>query len=353
LIDTAPLALSAETEYLARSVDSVLVVIQSGVTTRAQLLAAVKTLQRLEVGAVGFVLNRVSLAKADPAFRQSLRDMEEHLRNQGVSSSMWPVKWHGILDEPQRKPEYAASENAPPVQSEHKQVVADAQAQSAAYGSPKTPAEFPSQPRPMPPNDSESPWWLLPTNSRLRPEARASANEACAAERVPTDYPESAPARLTPPQLPDWFWESGASGTGDFTRLAVEHAAAAREQLPTDAESRLERLRGLFANVGLANLHRNRESFPSDEEPPSPIPVVAPSLIVPRVAEPKPAAPLVEKAPEPAIAPQINAKPEILSPKEFVPVKEQKHRFTSASDSAWNDDDIRTLPSKRGQYGPR
>ena len=77
-VDTPPLVLSAETEYLARSVDGALVVIRSGVTTRAQLLAAVNTLQRLEVGAVGFVLNGVSLAKADPAFRHSLEDMEKH-----------------------------------------------------------------------------------------------------------------------------------------------------------------------------------------------------------------------------------------------------------------------------------
>ena len=72
LTDTAPLALSAETEYLARFVDCAIVVVQSGVTTRAQLREAAATLQKLDVAAVGFVLNRVGLEKADPAFRLSV-----------------------------------------------------------------------------------------------------------------------------------------------------------------------------------------------------------------------------------------------------------------------------------------
>ena len=78
LTDTAPLLISAETEYLARFVDCAIVVVESGVTTRAQFLAAVNTLQRLEVAAVGFVLNRVKLGMADPAFRRSVQDIEKH-----------------------------------------------------------------------------------------------------------------------------------------------------------------------------------------------------------------------------------------------------------------------------------
>ncbi|MGO9335890.1 MAG: hypothetical protein ACLPY1_00115 [Terracidiphilus sp.] len=80
LTDTAPLAVSAETEYLARYVDCAIVVIESGVTTGEELREAARTLQRLKVGAVGFVLNRVGLAKADPAFRTSVEAVEKHLR---------------------------------------------------------------------------------------------------------------------------------------------------------------------------------------------------------------------------------------------------------------------------------
>jgi Mrp family chromosome partitioning ATPase len=85
ITDTAPLAVSAETEYLARLVDCAIIVVESGVSTRSQLREVANSLQRLDVAAVGFVLNRVKLQKADPAFRRSVRDVEQHLRTQGRS----------------------------------------------------------------------------------------------------------------------------------------------------------------------------------------------------------------------------------------------------------------------------
>jgi polysaccharide biosynthesis transport protein len=351
LIDTAPLVLSAETEYLVRSVDGALVVIQSGVTTRAQLLAAVNTLQRLEVGAIGFVLNRVSLAKADPAFRRSLHEMEKHLRTQGASSSMWPVRWRGFVDEPPRKPEYAAHDHALPEHSEHAPEAADERASSTVYEFPKASAELPARPKPVLPIDAEMPWWLLPPSSRVKPEA--SVVETCAAEPVQTEYPDSAPPRIRAPKLPDWFWEGGTNGTGDFTRLAAEHAAAATEQIPLDSDSRLERLRGLFSNIGLANLSRNRGPFPPDEPQSSPITVTGSIQVNIPAVEPGPVVAPVEKAVEAVVAQQVFARPEILSPKEFVPIKVQKSRSDAASSTGWNDDEIRILPSKRGQYGSR
>jgi len=50
------------------------------VTTRNELRNAAATLQRLNVRAVGFVLNRVGLTKADPAFRASVEAVEKHLQ---------------------------------------------------------------------------------------------------------------------------------------------------------------------------------------------------------------------------------------------------------------------------------
>jgi succinoglycan biosynthesis transport protein ExoP len=85
LTDTAPLPVSAETEYLARFVDCAIVVIESGKTTRRELREAAATLQRLDVAAVGFVLNRVGLDKADPAFRDSVQAIEKHLDAQAAS----------------------------------------------------------------------------------------------------------------------------------------------------------------------------------------------------------------------------------------------------------------------------
>lgn len=84
--DSSPLTESAEAEQMVRSADCAIVVIESGVTTRAELRAVAETLQRIKATAVGFVLNRVQLAKADPAFRRSIKEMERELRNQGQNT---------------------------------------------------------------------------------------------------------------------------------------------------------------------------------------------------------------------------------------------------------------------------
>lgn len=86
LSDTAPLLISAETEYLARFVDCAIVVVESGVTTRAELQETADALQKLSVPAVGLVLNRVKLATADPAFRSAVEGTEAHVRTQGRAS---------------------------------------------------------------------------------------------------------------------------------------------------------------------------------------------------------------------------------------------------------------------------
>jgi hypothetical protein len=86
LADSAPLAASEETEHLVRSADCTIVVIEAGVTTRAQLRAVASTLQRIKAPAVGFVLNRIRLATADAAFRRSIKEMNRHLRTQGQST---------------------------------------------------------------------------------------------------------------------------------------------------------------------------------------------------------------------------------------------------------------------------
>ena len=88
LTDTAPLAVSAETEYLARFADCAIVVIESGVTSRTEIRNVATRLQHLNVSAVGFVLNRVGHAKADPAFRASVLAVEKHLQNQKNSTAM-------------------------------------------------------------------------------------------------------------------------------------------------------------------------------------------------------------------------------------------------------------------------
>jgi hypothetical protein len=92
LVDAAPLADSEETERLVQSAHCTIVVVESGVTTRAQLRTVANTLQRVKAPAVGFVLNRVRLATADPEFRRSIREMGKQLRKQGHATDWQMLK---------------------------------------------------------------------------------------------------------------------------------------------------------------------------------------------------------------------------------------------------------------------
>lgn len=102
LTDTAPLTVSAEAEYMARRADCTILVIESAKTTRAQLRAAAATLQRLNAAAVGFVLNRVSLANADESFRQSVTEVDRHLRAQGRTAARTAAQNPRLVSEPVR-----------------------------------------------------------------------------------------------------------------------------------------------------------------------------------------------------------------------------------------------------------
>jgi uncharacterized protein involved in exopolysaccharide biosynthesis len=80
ITDAAPLAISAETEYLTRYADAAIVIVQSGVTTDVQLRDTARSLQRLGVPTMGFVLNRIRTQHADSHFRQSTHLLETNLR---------------------------------------------------------------------------------------------------------------------------------------------------------------------------------------------------------------------------------------------------------------------------------
>ena len=99
LTDTAPLTVSAESEYMARRADCTILVLESGKTTRAQIRAAANSLQRLNAAAVGFVLNRVSLANADESFRRSVSEVERHLRVQGRTTARTAAQNPRIMSE--------------------------------------------------------------------------------------------------------------------------------------------------------------------------------------------------------------------------------------------------------------
>jgi uncharacterized protein involved in exopolysaccharide biosynthesis len=143
LADTAPLLVSAETEYLARFVDCAIVIIESGVTTRTELRNAAATLQRLDVGAVGFVLNRVGLDKADPPFRASIEAVEKHLQTHSNIAARRTER--STSYDPEESAARPATPKQPSVPSMFEPEVAAAAAAVARF-SPRAVAENPAAP---------------------------------------------------------------------------------------------------------------------------------------------------------------------------------------------------------------
>jgi uncharacterized protein involved in exopolysaccharide biosynthesis len=191
LTDTAPLAVSAETEYLARFVDCAIVIIESGVTTRAQLREAAATLQRLNVGAVGFVLNRVGLAKADPAFRASVEAVEKHLKAQG-SNAARRTERHSPL-----APEQSAARDAHPKTATARVLfepeAAAVAAAAARFSSPSVlkaavaPAVCPSSSMVFAPAAEAAKRFSLPLASASTPETDEAVASPAVAESAVTD----------------------------------------------------------------------------------------------------------------------------------------------------------------------
>jgi Mrp family chromosome partitioning ATPase len=392
LTDTAPLVISAETEYLARFVDCAIVVVESGVTTRAQVLGSLNTLQRLEVAAVGFVLNRVGLAKADPDFRDSVREIEKHLHAQSLSASRRAVASRIFDDEPLQEAESVPNET-PFLASSAPAVPEPAPEPAARRSSPEIPlsleipqeptdmAAEPQPPEPPPPAplpskpaarvDSEVPWWLLDSTPQT-------------ITKYPLPSKPREPARPAPstPELEAqassaWSWEGDSSWPGDFGRRVVpaaapEAAAEIAEEVapeeepqleieknPYETESRLSGLRGVLFSLGLKNLSKSRGSAQADEESSLPLESEPEHTVLARrftpFAEPAPVEATPAKA-EVASAPasHVMAEPEFLPPREFVPIKDREPSGEIGSTPRYDlldeDDDIQILPSRRGQY---
>jgi succinoglycan biosynthesis transport protein ExoP len=300
LTDTAPLTVSAETEYLARFVDFAIVVIESGVTTRAELRAVAQGLQRLNVAAVGFVLNRVGMAKADPAFRTSVRAVEQHLHAQGSSLTRRTVRSRhvavdntaGSAPSPRAPREDAVPRRTPTAAPE-----AAGLARAAAPAAQHVPAtqEWPSAPVPLPPppapqSKSDQPWWLSDASQRPEPDAAAEQS-----------------------RQPD-----------------VEEASR-------NTFSRLSGLRNILSSQGLDHLNRSRETAPQAGETFPPVESKAPRQAVSHIKMPhaEPVSAAVADS-----AGHVFAMPEFLPPGPAVTQRDRRDTF----------DDVEILPSMRGQY---
>jgi polysaccharide biosynthesis transport protein len=85
LIDSDPMPISANTEYLARVVDATVLVVKAGTSTRQELHRAARLLERLQVAGVAVVLNKIQLGRADRDLRRELRCFEQPRRKKYLS----------------------------------------------------------------------------------------------------------------------------------------------------------------------------------------------------------------------------------------------------------------------------
>ncbi len=317
LTDAAPLLISAETEYLARFVDCAIVVAESGVTTRAQLLDAVNALQRLDVATVGFVLNRVGLAKADPAFRNSIREIENHRRAQSRPAASGPASASATAEAALPEPEQLSGEThfgsapalaakavswpeqsvpAAPSQPVKPESSKPESAKPARAPAPESPAhwpkheiaEWPSAERGVPhlvetapAEDADMPWWLAEAKSQVHPAISKPVEPTEAALPEPAETAPAEPVHANPlletEKQSFASWEEPPLRAGEFLLRATSSPAA--PPVPTEvpqmqpdlhsneSQSRLTGLRGLLFSLGLKNLSRIEDLASDDEDP--------------------------------------------------------------------------------------
>ncbi|MGB8260235.1 MAG: hypothetical protein WCE75_07780 [Terracidiphilus sp.] len=363
ITDTAPLTVSAETEYLARFVDAAIVVVESGATTREQLRSTANTLQRLDVGSVGFVLNRVRHDKADRAFRQSLQAIEEHLRAQVFSTARRTERTRPVpapvaaptREEP--KPQPAAAEPAPVPPSRKAESTppppvireltpGDSDAEPFPFRRPHAAAE----PEPVP----------APRLASQRVAAEpAAARSAAFVDELPAQswdrigQPQPVPRREVRPPSPPQPEPVPPPPVHVYAEPVPEDAPAYDEE-PAEASpaTRLSGLRNILFTLGLQRLGHNHpvareyETEPPPYEPPEP--------------EERPAfVPAFVPQPEPAVASagtstvHIFAQPEFLPPRSASGDREDGSQTAARRDRRESWDDVDILPSWRGQYKKR
>jgi uncharacterized protein involved in exopolysaccharide biosynthesis len=444
LTDTAPLVVSAETEYLARHVDCAIVVVASGVTTRAQLGEVAATLQRLDVAAVGFVLNRIGLQKADPAFRLSVRAIEDHLSAQRseshatrtVRSQLIPVEdpfaGQQFADRELANKRIPAktAESAPPQPAGSSQLATPAPVAQAPVRPSPDPATHlsihehlfvPTEPSPVPPRSSKTQqppkpaeplpvlapadlWWLAqvlhqpdapqdeplpqpamaaeprivtPFESAIDPAPQAAkfpepllVHEPPMVAVVPQPLPvapkpDPVPVpkvELTPPPAPPvepqvQVWEPAPAFASAADNRAVPENAQDAEQAETSLHiaSRFDGLRNLVTVLGLKQMHETEVAHePAPKPAPKPYRVERLSVFERAfVPAPEPVSASVAIA-SPRL---VTAQPEFLPPQPLVYTPAADRRAergaSDGPDRRAGNDEVRILPSKRGQYKRR
>ncbi|MGA7316464.1 MAG: hypothetical protein WBX22_21115 [Silvibacterium sp.] len=90
LIDAAPLLTSAETEYLARFADVTILVGESAKTKKAELKRTARLLERLTVGGVAVIINKVGLLRAEKTLKHDLAEFEARINKTNLR---WQPKY--------------------------------------------------------------------------------------------------------------------------------------------------------------------------------------------------------------------------------------------------------------------
>lgn len=356
--DAAPLLTSVETEYLARFEDSAIVVIEAGVTTKAQLRESVQALQRLHVRSVGFVLNRIPLLKADSSFRELVGTVERQLNTQKRLSKRQEGRRGGKEAAPAASSASRAKETAP---------VSTAKAADST-GKQRPPASR-QQSREKPPaspsteaassssssyNTGSRPMRGRGEPSRTRPSVPVAGLEP-ARQVEPKKDQERERTRNAPREVTEgsgetdvWMWET-ARHVEETPTIDTPSMPDLDDDLPYSASARLGSLRNLMVGTGLKTLHREAEMRAPEDLDQARYERDAGAVLHDEsypVDEPSEAS---EADRPPA---RLVAQPEFLPPRQMIEVEREKEPLRTVPTPVRPDsaDDIETLPSWRGQY---
>jgi len=380
LVDAAPLMVSAQTENLVRHADCTIVVIESGVTTRAQLRAAAAILQRLNAQDVGFVLNRVRWAKADPDFRDSVQEMKWNLHDKNSPSDQRMLRTLRFAVESGRaslEPESAiAGQTA---------AYPGAKAMPPAAGAEQATQVIVAEPEP----EEEPPVSSLRQESQ--PPPRGAALPPGEIPWGLIENPALSDTALTRPQPPRTEAGQPAFSASGGSELAQETAKPEMEPSPHVKLPRLSELRGMHFSDGLKELEQARRSEPPSTETgllmnaiapfeprieqmaptqsaaPAPVPQEQPDIAVPvRTFIPVPEPGVVPAATNGALSQadgsrSVTAQPRFLPQKRATPAKNREQRAGNGNAARRGKspekeehgqalDEVQILPSRRGQY---
>ena len=368
IADTAPLPVSAETEYLAQFVDSAIVVIQSGLTTRAQLRAIAQTFERLDMVAVGFVLNCVSIRKANSSFRQSVRAVEQRLAIQNrLLARHLPRTRPSTENERKSAQEPSVVSEPDAVKRPDDKPITEPSPQAGAA----QPGNASSQDTDTGGSVAETKSAASPRAARGRGEPAKSAAGAKAHKSAPprpaspvqasSDEPAAvaSPSRdpdVPPPPEPPVAPvppNPRASAAPVGSEPSLGDLPSEPENSAYVPESRLSGLRNLLVTLGRRSLNMDADATgesDSDIEPRFERATVRPA---------NPDSPLAAAdAPETSAPSRLTAQPEFLRPKAVAqPEKEEAEkekevvvRPTPPRRDNVDGEEVQTLPSWRGQY---